>query len=538
MADRLREIPKKILEWWNKFSPKQKTMIVCAMAGVLLAGGILVYALTRPQYELLGSYESPKETSEVTAILDNNGITNKTSEDAKSVFVLKSQVSQANLILGANDIVTDTFSNRYSFDQVTDGGFSTTESDKQRKNVHYKESWIESVLETNEAIERAHVSLTVPEDDGTLISKEIDSAAAAVLELKGEVTADMAANFAHFIATALGNATTDKVTLIDSAGNLLYSGEAQASGSGNASTQLQAKQEAENAVKAEVKSVLLGTNLYDSIEVASNLSLDFSSYVTTTHDYQPAEGQSQGVLASEDLYNSEATGGNAGEPGTGSNGEQGTTYVIENQSTSSETVTEESRKYLPKEILTEQSIPPGLIKYDDSSISVTAKRLHLYKEEEVKKQGLLTDITWDEFKTANEEQIKLDVDDDIYNVVHTATGIPTESITIVAYEVPVFMDKEASSVQATDIITILLILAILGVLAFVVIRSMAVKKEEEAPEEELSVESLLQSTPQEELEDLELEGMSEERRVIEKFVDENPEAVANLLRNWLMEDWG
>jgi flagellar M-ring protein FliF len=61
------------------------------------------------------------------------------------------------------------------------------------------------------------------------------------------------------------------------------------------------------------------------------------------------------------------------------------------------------------------------------------------------------------------------------------------------------------------------------------------KSEEE--EEELSVESLLQSTP-EVLEDIELGEKSETRKLIEKFVDENPEAVANLLRNWLSEDWG
>ena len=58
------------------------------------------------------------------------------------------------------------------------------------------------------------------------------------------------------------------------------------------------------------------------------------------------------------------------------------------------------------------------------------------------------------------------------------------------------------------------------------------------PEEELSVESLLQSTPAEVLEDIELEEKSETRKLIEKFVDENPEAVASLLRNWLTEDWG
>ena len=43
-----------------------------------------------------------------------------------------------------------------------------------------------------------------------------------------------------------------------------------------------------------------------------------------------------------------------------------------------------------------------------------------------------------------------------------------------------------------------------------------------------------QQTP---LEDIDLQEKSEIRKAIEKFVDENPEAVALLLRNWLNEGW-
>ena len=57
-------------------------------------------------------------------------------------------------------------------------------------------------------------------------------------------------------------------------------------------------------------------------------------------------------------------------------------------------------------------------------------------------------------------------------------------------------------------------------------------------EEEISVESLLQSDPEPVLEDIEVETKSETRKMVEKFVDENPEAAVNLLRNWLNEEWG
>ena len=48
MVDKLKEIPKKLLEWWNKFTPRQKTIIVSAVAGVVVAFAVLATILTKP----------------------------------------------------------------------------------------------------------------------------------------------------------------------------------------------------------------------------------------------------------------------------------------------------------------------------------------------------------------------------------------------------------------------------------------------------------------------------------------------------------
>ena len=65
------------------------------------------------------------------------------------------------------------------------------------------------------------------------------------------------------------------------------------------------------------------------------------------------------------------------------------------------------------------------------------------------------------------------------------------------------------------------------------------KQNEEEEEPELSVDALLQSTADasEDMEDIGYSEKSETRLLIEKFVDENPDAAALLLRNWLNEDW-
>ena len=84
---------------------------------------------------------------------------------------------------------------------------------------------------------------------------------------------------------------------------------------------------------------------------------------------------------------------------------------------------------------------------------------------------------------------------------------------------------------------IILIVLILGLLLFVILRSMRQAKVEEA-EPEISIDEILQSTiPEEELGEIGVEEKSEARRIVEKVVQDNPELAANLLRNWLNEDW-
>ena len=76
-------------------------------------------------------------------------------------------------------------------------------------------------------------------------------------------------------------------------------------------------------------------------------------------------------------------------------------------------------------------------------------------------------------------------------------------------------------------------------LAFVVFRSARPITVKET-EPELSVEEMLAATKEKQgqsVDDIDLQEKSEVRIAIEKFVDENPEAVALLLRNWLDDGW-
>lgn len=532
MADKVKEILGKILEWWNRFTAKQKTAIVGISAVVVFSFAILIWVFSKPQYETLAVCESAKEASEITALLEGASIVSQVSDDGLNIKIKREQMGTARMLLGANGIPSD----GYGIENVTEGGLSTTEADKQRKNVVFLQSQLSKDIESLDAVKSARVTLDIPKQDGTLLAKKEESFATVFLELEDEFTTEQASYLAKAIATALGNKTTNNVTILDMSGKLLFSGQDEDSTVGIAGSQLTVRQQAESRVINEVKKILLGTNQFNTIEVACNLDIDFSDYKATNHDFSAPDGREEGMIINEQHYSSESEGGVSGVPGTTSNEEE--TYQIKDHDYSTSATEEDDITRAPNESIEEKTTPAGQINFGNSSVSVTAISYKVIKEEDAKKQGLLDGISWDEYKAANSEQTKMEVDEEMSQVVSNATGINSDKITIVAYKENWFVDKEGLNVGTSDIVSVVLIILILGLLGFVVLHSMRNKQEGEAEEESLSVENLLQSMPEAELEDIEVEGKSEVRKMIEKFVDENPEAAANLLRNWLNEDWG
>ncbi|MCR4806227.1 MAG: flagellar M-ring protein FliF [Lachnospiraceae bacterium] len=537
MLDRLRGIPQRILEWWNKFTSKQKTIIICVSAGVIVALAILATILTRPQYIVLRTCESTKEASQITELLEGQGIPYTTTDDGLIISVLKENQASAELLLGANSIPADS----YSIESALGGGFSATESDKQKRYKLYQEEHLEDIMEAQTAVNKAYVTLSIPQNDGTLLAKEEEATASVVLELNDELGAGVAENFAKNIATALGNKTTDNITILDTQGNLLFSGtDAAASGSGtvNTTNQIALKAEAERLVKQEVTNLFLGS-IFEDVKVAPNLIMDFTSTNETEHTYTQADENGTNVISHEHTYEAEGAGGAGGTPGLESNQEE-TTYVMENGGNSNYSVAEETRDFLPGEKITDKSTPAGVIQYDESSIAVTASHYVIYKESDLKQQGALDGISFEEFIAENSDMVPREIDETIISHIARATGIPAANISVMAYDVPIFQADESQAMSASDIAQIALIVIILALLAVVVFSSMRKEKPVIEQEEELSVEDLLQTTQEQQpmLEDIELETKSEIRLAVEKFVDDNPDAAAALLRNWLSGDWG
>ena len=407
----------------------------------------------------------------------------------------------------------------------------------------FYEHQLENMFSKTMPVKDVSIKINRASNSGRLSDSDTDAYATITVTVTDDFNAANATAMAKAAATALGNDSTANITIIDQNFNLLFAGGDDYSSMGIASSMQELQTQAEAMVTNQVKKVLIGTKQFNEVEVSSHLSVDFSDYNKKVTEYYANEGREVGMPSHEDTFTTESDGSAAGIPGTDSNTENDnyTGYDYLGTGGGSSSSEERSVDYQNNMSETNTVTPAGSIDYDNSSISVALIKYREYYEENVERQGLLEGITWEEFKENNRADVKQEVDADVVQMVAYASGIDASRVVVVSYESPLFYDKEGffETVDTTDILSIVMIVLILGLLAFVILRSMGTKKKAAVEEEpELSVEDMLQSTPPEpEVENIDVETKSDTRKLVEKFVDENPEAAANLLRNWLNEDW-
>ena len=303
--------------------------------------------------------------------------------------------------------------------------------------------------------------------------------------------------------------------------------------SGSANSVLEYREKLQNTYNNNIYILMMKLG-YDDVQPMFNWSLNMDKVSELFTEQIPAEGQEQGLYKNYYSYEAENTAGYAGGiPGTDSNDE--ITYNIEDGANGSSVSTLQI-EYLPSERVTNTEYEVGAVIPEESSGSIVCTKVVTYKEEDLKLQGLLKDMTFEEYVLANDGRKPLVVDEEVYTLISLATGIARDKIQILAYEQPVFIPTQSSNNWALYLQIILAVL-IIALLLFVVFKGTSPVEVIEL-EPELSVEQLLATTRENQtLDDIEFSEKSETKKMIEKFVDENPEAVAQLLRNWLTDEW-
>lgn len=538
MLDRLKVIQTKLVEFWNRFTSKQKTLIVSITAAVVFTLVALIVLLNRTKYVQLVTFDNTADAASADAILTEAGIKYQVSGDGLVFSVDQKNESAARLVLGQNNIAADKDT---SYEEAfNNNSMSTTDSERKQKQIIYKQKQLEKDLQSMDGIKQASVHISVPDSSNSLLSETKESSASVMLVTTADFDSELQVEgIANFVATTVGNSNTDNIRIIDQAGNLLFGGETSTSTNGKAAMMTKIKDQVTASFKDQVRNLFISAGVYNDAEVAANLDINLDEQeIVDEHYYTDDAEEDTGPMSKYYSYSAENADGVSGIPGTDSNDGTVNDYDILNGTTTNSNVNVLQQSFDTSKTTTSTKKSIGYVNTANSSVALVLSRYVVYDEAKMKKTGELKGTNFETFQQANDERKPIEVDEDTYALVEQATGISADRIHIQAYEVPLFYPLEQSAADtAANYLQFILAVLIVALLCFVVFKGMKPVEVTEL-EPELSVEALLATTKENQtLEDIEFSDKSATRQQIERFVDENPEEVALLLRNWLNDDW-
>lgn len=532
MPDIVKKYLDKIKEFWNKYNKKQKTIFISSVLVAVIAIAILGFVLAQPQTVVVRYCSTASEATEVRQLLTSNDIPCTVGSNFEIIIDKKDEI-EAQLVLGSNNIA----STGYSYADVLTGSFSQTQDDKEKLYVETLEKKFAAQLAKIDGIKSAQVTIRF-EDNSSIFEENKDAHITATLVTSKTLSESTTEAIGLMLANNVGSNNTNNVVVIDDKGQLLFSGIADASGnSSGLKTSTKFQREMMTNMEARVKKLALAMQNYSDAEVMANLVFDSDKVTEITQKYNIPDGSEEGLRSTSYEVNSTNGTGSGGTAGTESNDDD-TGYDIENGTTTNGEYNLTQIDWLQNSTYTTKEKAAEAIVYSDSSLSIILTKYNVVSEDDLRTQGLLGDMTYDEYKLANSSPTPITVEEDLAQLIAFGTGIDVNNIAISANMKYVFLDTPKSSTPTSFIIQIVLAVLIVGLLLFVVFRSARPVTVEET-EPELSVEDMLASTREKQapLEEIDLQDKSEARKAIEKFVQENPEAVAMLLRNWLNDGW-
>lgn len=286
----------------------------------VLAGGALLVGLfislmlwiNQPQYKVLFSGLSQRDAAQVVAKLKDLKVPYSLSGDGGTVSVPEEQIYEARLALAGEGLPRGQGVGFEVFNKVDMG---TTEFVQKINYQRALEGELARTIASFAEVREARVHIVMPRDS-LFVEEEKKPSAAVVVDLTSgrALSASQLAGVVNLVASAVPDLTDERVTVVDTRGNLLYKKQADTPGfaAGLTASQLDYQRNYEKQMRAKVETMLeqvLGPGRA-VVRVASDI--DFTRTQTTEDLFNP----DQVAVRSESRNNDSSMA--QGQPPTGS----------------------------------------------------------------------------------------------------------------------------------------------------------------------------------------------------------------------------
>jgi flagellar M-ring protein FliF len=315
MGDQLRKVRDNIRDYWNTLSRRRKITAVGLFLGIVIIAIVTVALLNRTSYVKLYEGLDAATAADVVTTITELGYESNMSSNG-TVYVVAGNEDTIAMQLAQQDIPQTTIP--YD-DYVNNIDMFTTESEKAQYLRIAMENRMSKIISTLEGVDTAIVTLTIPENQNTVITtlRQYPTASVTVyLEPDLNRLSDrQIEGIKNIVSAAASGLTPENISIQDGAGiPQVSAGDSDGTSMELLTERFAYKTRYENDIKKKIENLLTPVYGPDGFAATVNMVLNFDAKQEEETNYSAEPGSDNtGVLQYDD--STAATGGTVAEGG-------------------------------------------------------------------------------------------------------------------------------------------------------------------------------------------------------------------------------
>lgn len=210
--------------WANLIKLGTKRLIALGVTGaaVFAIVGLAGYYLSRPSYEVLYTGLDRQDTSQIASVLRDNNIGFDLSPDGTTVMVRYGDTGRARVVLAEKGLPNNPNTGDELYDKL--GSLGLTSFMQEVTRVRALEGELARSIQLMRGVRAARVHLVMP-DEGSFRRQSEPPSASVIVRADSPDEAGMAKAIRHLVAAAVPGMKPEEVTVLDTNGHLLASGD-------------------------------------------------------------------------------------------------------------------------------------------------------------------------------------------------------------------------------------------------------------------------------------------------------------------------
>jgi flagellar M-ring protein FliF len=294
-----------LLALWQQLGLNQRVSLIVATVLVIAGMTSLVIWSRRPDYQLLYSRLSDKDSTAIIAYLQTQNIPHQIAAGGGAISVPSDQVYKIRMDLAGKGLPSG---DGVGFEIFDKGQFGLSDFVQRTNYLRAVQGELARTISQLQGVRAARVMIVQPENRLLLTEQGVRSTASVFVDMGGgRLEIDQVNAIRHLVANAVQGLNPDQVAVVDNRGRVLSEELHQDPTLGTASSQMRYKQQVEDYLGKKVETMLAAVIGPGNAVVRVSADIETEATTLTQEKFDPDGQVVRSQTITEDTTNSSET---------------------------------------------------------------------------------------------------------------------------------------------------------------------------------------------------------------------------------------